>query len=193
MQWPTKADLQKYDTRFETTVGFVGWFFAIGYLLLATVFTFPAEHVYQRFLVVGFVALALYSSWSMMRYVGRATSRVAASAIQSTVEIGVITLFLLGIATSYAFAYSQLGILYTSPVDELRNSGIDWINHKPVFSTDLNDTIYFSLITLATVGYGDFRPSPEAREIAALEGLNGVIVLGIILAYFSSRVSRTRP
>ena len=43
--------------------------------------------------------------------------------------------------------------------------------------------LYFSLITLTTVGYGDVLPAtPTARGFAALEGVRGVLYLAITVA-----------
>jgi hypothetical protein len=43
--------------------------------------------------------------------------------------------------------------------------------------------LYFSLITLTTVGYGDIVPvSPVARVITALEGVTGVLYIAITVA-----------
>lgn len=43
--------------------------------------------------------------------------------------------------------------------------------------------LYFSLITLTTVGYGDIVPvSPVARMFAALEGATGVLYIAITVA-----------
>jgi hypothetical protein len=43
--------------------------------------------------------------------------------------------------------------------------------------------LYFSLITLTTVGYGDILPiSPAARMFAALEGATGVLYIAITVA-----------
>jgi hypothetical protein len=42
---------------------------------------------------------------------------------------------------------------------------------------------YFSMITLATIGYGDITPvSPAARSLAMLEGLTGQLYLAITIA-----------
>lgn len=49
--------------------------------------------------------------------------------------------------------------------------------------TDLPTLIYFSYITLMTIGYGDVTPvSPIARTLAVLEGLFGITFTTIILA-----------
>jgi len=43
--------------------------------------------------------------------------------------------------------------------------------------------VYFSLVTLTTVGYGDITPvTPQASMLAALEGLIGQLFIAIILA-----------
>jgi hypothetical protein len=51
-------------------------------------------------------------------------------------------------------------------------------------STDRqSDLLYFSLITLTTVGYGDAVPlSGEARMLAALEAVTGVVYMAITVA-----------
>ena len=48
---------------------------------------------------------------------------------------------------------------------------------------DDSQLIYYSMITLTTVGYGDITPvSPQARTLAALEGLIGQLYVAIIIA-----------
>jgi hypothetical protein len=45
------------------------------------------------------------------------------------------------------------------------------------------DFVYFSFITLLTVGYGDFRPvSGIARSLAILEGVVGVLYIGVFIS-----------
>jgi hypothetical protein len=65
----------------------------------------------------------------------------------------------------------------------------------PTFDVQL---VYFSMITLTTVGFGDITPvTPQARILAALEGLIGQLFLAIIVARLvaleiASRIQR-RP
>lgn len=51
-----------------------------------------------------------------------------------------------------------------------------------------SELLYFSLITLSTVGYGDVVPlSGEARMLAALEGVTGVLYIAITVAILVGR------
>jgi len=50
---------------------------------------------------------------------------------------------------------------------------------KPV---SLANCIYFSIITLTTVGYGDIYPSSEARGVAAFEALSGYFIMGFLVS-----------
>jgi hypothetical protein len=49
------------------------------------------------------------------------------------------------------------------------------------------ELLYFSLVTLSTIGYGDIVPvNPEVRMLAALEGLVGVLYIAITVAVLVS-------
>jgi hypothetical protein len=50
------------------------------------------------------------------------------------------------------------------------------ISNAPV--SDWLDYVYFSFVTYTTVGYGDFVPIGPIRFIAAMEALNGWVLLG---------------
>ncbi len=53
--------------------------------------------------------------------------------------------------------------------------------------------LYFSYITMATIGYGDYSPAGDfARTLAVLEGLLGQLYLVTVIALLVSRVGR-RP
>jgi hypothetical protein len=54
-----------------------------------------------------------------------------------------------------------------------------------------SDLIYFSLVTLTTIGYGDIVPlTGEARMLAALEGVTGVLYVAITVAILVSGYRR---
>jgi len=65
---------------------------------------------------------------------------------------------------------------------------------KGVGDPDAQDFLYFSYITLTTVGYGDIVPvSNVARTVAVLEALTGQLYLVTIVAVIVTNVGRRRP
>ena len=56
----------------------------------------------------------------------------------------------------------------------------------------LEDALYFSTSTYATIGYGDVLLSPRWRIFGAIEGADGVILLGWSTAFFFSIIQRLR-
>lgn len=55
----------------------------------------------------------------------------------------------------------------------------------------LADAVYFSFVTLATLGYGDFVPlSPVARSLAVLEAVFGQLYLAVLVARLVSLYAR---
>jgi voltage-gated potassium channel len=59
------------------------------------------------------------------------------------------------------------------------------------FST-FEQSLYFSTSTYSTVGYGDLTLPLDWRILGAVEGVNGLILLGWSTAFFVSVVSRMR-
>ncbi|MBR0553073.1 ion channel [Stakelama marina] len=55
---------------------------------------------------------------------------------------------------------------------------------------DLEHAVYFSTITYATIGYDDQGLAQAWRLVAAIEGINGVILLGWSTAFFVTVVGR---
>lgn len=54
------------------------------------------------------------------------------------------------------------------------------------------DSLYFSIITWTTVGYGDFTPAPEIRMHAAIEALLGTVFIPLILTALIYMLSNKR-
>ena len=56
------------------------------------------------------------------------------------------------------------------------------------------DRVYFSYVTLATLGYGDYTPAGKtARMMAVLEALSGQLYLVTIVALVVSRLRVKAP
>lgn len=75
------------------------------------------------------------------------------------------------IVTSTVFSYS---LVY------MRTGLIDPDNPNQALSYETS--MYFSVVTLTTLGYGDVRPTVTSRLIAASEALSGVVLMTLCLS-----------
>jgi hypothetical protein len=58
---------------------------------------------------------------------------------------------------------------------------------------NLEDAVYFSTVTFSTLGYGDIVPPPSWRVFAALEAMNGFVLIGWSIAYLIAASTRHGP
>lgn len=58
---------------------------------------------------------------------------------------------------------------------------------------DLREAVYFSTISYGAIGYGDGQIAPAWKLLGAIEGINGVILLGWSVAFFVTVMARTLP
>jgi Ion channel len=99
--------------------------------------------------------------------------------VSSRTIIGLLCVYLL-IGMTFAATYITIAVVSDEPFFVQTHQA------QPV------DFTYFSLVTLATVGYGDFTAAnPMPRMLAAIEGLTGQLYLVTVVAVAVSRV-RTR-
>ena len=56
----------------------------------------------------------------------------------------------------------------------------------------LEAAVYFSTITYASIGFGDSEMARPWRLVGAIEGINGVLLLGWSTAFFVTVVARLR-
>ncbi len=64
-----------------------------------------------------------------------------------------------------------------------------WLGVLPTFE----EALYFSTVSFSTLGYGDVLPSDEWRLFAALEGVNGFLLIGWSTAYLVAAGMRVGP
>ena len=94
---------------------------------------------------------------------------------------GSVCVYLL-IGLVWAFIFSALEILYPGSFKfELQNPGADVL--LTTNQLQLSQLLYYSYVTLTTLGYGDISPvSPPARSFATLEAIAGQFYLTILVA-----------
>jgi drug/metabolite transporter (DMT)-like permease len=94
--------------------------------------------------------------------------------------LGAICIYVL-IGMLFSFLYSTIGLLGDEPFFAQTNRA------------NISEFLYFSFITLCTVGYGDFTPAHGiGRALASLEALLGQLYLVTIIAVLVSRVAPRR-
>jgi hypothetical protein len=176
-----------------------------GRLMLATVTFIP--------IVLSVVRLSQIKSWlwpSVMLALGNAVFVVAGNTFPSRALTGIrwaVLAAFFGLAAAGLFShlrssrsiaraqlytavniYLLLGLLWATlylAVDVFSPGSIQIGSHPADRQTEL---LYFSLVTLSTIGYGDIVPvSGEARILAALEGVTGVLYIAITVALLVGR------
>lgn len=92
----------------------------------------------------------------------------------------------LEIALVFAFVYG--GVDTMTDGNFLNGSLVDGADSGPSVS------LYFSVVTITTLGYGDLTPATElARTLAMIETLFGQIFLVVLVAYLVGSLGRRRP
>jgi len=56
----------------------------------------------------------------------------------------------------------------------------------------LREAVYFSTITYGAIGYDDDAMAEEWRLVSAIEGINGIILIGWSTAFFVTLIARMR-
>lgn len=88
---------------------------------------------------------------------------------------GAVAIYLL-IGLIWAFAYAILDLHIPEAFTEAHS-------RQSADLLDLKEVVYFSFVTLTTVGYGDMAPqAPVIRSLAVLEALLGQLYLAVTLA-----------
>jgi hypothetical protein len=151
--------------------------------------------------VIGFIAAAVTSavgSDQLLRGFARlvnvmlialAAFAIARALVRSVTERRIVTLQqVLGVVCIYLL----LGMLFSFAFGAV--AAIDSGHFFSAgFDGDSSDFVYFSFVSLTTVGYGDLTASDEVgRALAILEALVGQLYLVTIVALFVSNLGRGR-
>jgi hypothetical protein len=96
--------------------------------------------------------------------------------------MGVLCAYLL-LVSCFAYAYAVIGVLASEP---FFSQGAKW--------GTIGDYIYFSVITITTVGFGDLSPGTDlGRSVTAAEALIGQIYMVTVVAVIVSNLGRSEP
>lgn len=125
------------------------------------------------------LALLAYTSWLLLASVIRSrevTGDVIAGAMAAYLMIGL----------TWAVAY---GLVEVARPGSIATPGVAGVPEPMSFES----LVYFSYMTLMTVGYGDMSPvAPPARTLAVIEGFIGVSFTTVIMAVLVSMLVSAR-
>ena len=117
--------------------------------------------------LVATAVLILFSTYCVMRYVLRARTIT-----RDQIYAGICMYLMLG------FAFGAVFYLIT-----ILDPNSFAANVQLVSRADRPDLMYFSFVTLATLGYGDITPRTNiARSLAVVEALAGMLYIAIFMA-----------
>ena len=104
----------------------------------------------------------------------------------------VVTLDTIGLALCTYVLLGVLWVLFYIPV--LYNDPASFnFSNLPDGREPLSEMIYFSYVTLTTLGYGDVAPvSPLAQGLAITEALTGVLFLAVLISRLVGAYSASR-
>jgi hypothetical protein len=153
----------------------VAWALAIPALAERVIVTFVPGHRLYRFGVASWLLFFVFITWSELRAVVK-QKEVTGETISMAVSVYLLLGLCWGVLYILIFEHDPQAFNFGSAPSPTLGLGYNEAHLFPVF-------IYFSLTTLATIGYGDITPvSLQARYAAVAEGITGQFYLAILVA-----------
>lgn len=156
-----------------------GWYgallFAVGTLTFQIAYSMSYLQVVNLaalFCAAGFVALTVVRALTDVFRARRVTTE--------TIAASLCVYLLLGIGWSIAYSFVGSTIPGAFSVSGLETGG----ENRMQFGTgNPSLSLYYSFVTLTTLGYGDVSPAvPLSRMLAALEALTGQLYIAVLVA-----------
>ena len=111
-----------------------------------------------------FFGLTLHLAWRQIMFVGQVDGNKIIGAICIYIIMGLV----------WAFAYLL--------VEEAFPGSFNGLDHT-AWQKNIDDILYYSLVTLTTLGYGEITPvQPLARFLAYMEAITGIFFTTILVA-----------
>lgn len=164
--------IRTFRIRHTSFLAYCGLIFGVGLIQIFTVFMGILDPYYQLVIILAnlvyltFVAISIYLTMNSIFRQELVTS--------DSIRGGICVYFLLGY-----FFYFAYRIVYTIDSESF---------NFPDGHADLLDLIYFSFVSLTTIGYGDITPKiPITMALAIIEGVFGQMYPAVIIAQLVSQ------
>jgi amino acid transporter len=154
------------------------WVWPSVLLMFGTVFFFVTSNIFRSRELIGIhscflAAFFAFTAVSLFAYLANCRS------IERAHLYTAVSIYLL-IGYTWAALYCAWDVFYPGSIQ----LGSQTTNHQSVL-------LYFSFVTLSTIGYGDVVPlSGEARMLAVLEGVTGVLYIAVTVGILVSSYKR---
>jgi hypothetical protein len=148
---------------------FIGWKAGATFIIAITMITDTviASNVlamYQLFMTFLFLALTTWQAWSQVMFTGR---------VDQNKIVGAVCIYLL-IGLLWAFAYLIVEAFLPGSFKGLEGE---------LWQKNTDNLVYYSIVTLTTLGYGDITPEgPIAQFLAYMEAVIGVFYMAVLVA-----------
>jgi len=131
---------------------------------------------FQLITMFAFVSITIYLAWQQVMFTGEITRNTIFGSICIYILIGLL----------FGFAYLMVESIFPGSLVGL--DGENW-------QENLQVTIYYSMVTLTTLGYGDITPAGQVtRFLAYTEAMVGVFYTTMLVAsLIGLRLSGYRP
>jgi hypothetical protein len=150
----------------------------IGFIAVAAASAAGGDQLVRTFARLVNVSLTALATFAIARALYRSVTERRIVTLQPV--LGVVCIYLL-LGMLFSFTYGAIAAIDSGPF------------FSAGFDGDSSDFVYFSFVTLTTVGYGDLTASDEVgRALAILEALAGQLYLVTIVALFVSNLGRER-
>ena len=148
----------------------------VGFLIADIVLGNDQLAVARLVITISFLSLTTYLAWRQVLFSGH---------VDSNKIIGSICIYML-IGVVWAFAYLL--------VEQLFPGSMNGLDHKQ-WQNNLEDMVYYSMVTLTTLGYGDITPDqPLVRFLAYMESITGIFYTTVLVAsLIGVRLAAYRP
>jgi hypothetical protein len=163
----------KQTTRFLLPIGTFVLFLVVGGVLLSLTSLIPEGIPRMIFIGVFASAFAGVFLWLL----AKSTRRVLLGPDRLWFEVFTTALNFTLFILTFGVLYYYIGIIDSTA------EGSPVVHHLP-------NSLYYSVVTVTTLGYGDFYPVGTGRLLAAIEALTGYLILGVLASTFASLLAK---
>ncbi len=152
-----------------------GWVWPTVVLMLATLIVGAASNIFPSPTLIG-IKWGLLTAFFGLTVAGLFSYLTSARSVIGAHLYTAISIYLL-LGLQWFALYSAIETFYPG----------SFVHVNATIADRRSELLYFSLVTLSTIGYGDVVPlHGEVRMLAALEGVTGVLYVAITVALLVS-------